>query len=113
MSSTDIFLKDQKISLYASKLSDDGTAEKYKIVVDQVLNPGTGKPYFVGTGDVLSSMLIAWSEKYPDDFGKAIEAAVNVVHGVLTFSAANPLQGHAEVNTIGARTILENPEIKF
>ena len=82
-------------------------------MVDQVLNPGTGQPYFTGTGDVLSSMLLVWSEKYPEDFGKAIETAVNVVHGVLKLSADNPLQGQSEVNVIAARSVLENPEINF
>lgn len=58
-------------------------------------------------------MLIVWCEKYPDNFGKAIESAVNVVYGVLELSATNPLQGTSEVNVIQARTILENPSIKF
>ena len=58
-------------------------------------------------------MTLVMSEKYPDDFGKAIEMAVNVVQGVLTFSVNNPLLGQSEINLIGARRILENPEIKY
>lgn len=112
MSSSDIYQADGKICLYASKISDDAI-EKYKIVVDQVLNKSTGKAHFGGTGDLLTAMLLIQCEKCPEDFGRAIETAVNVVHGVLAFSAVNPLQGFKEINLIAARSILENPTINY
>lgn len=52
-------------------------------MVIPVIQKSAGDSDFTGTGDLLSAMLLAQTNKYPDDFGKAVEISVNIVHGVL------------------------------
>ena len=64
ISSTDIRKDEGLITLFASKLLDDGSYSRFKMSVPEVINPVSGRPHFTGTGDLLTSMLLAWSERY-------------------------------------------------
>ena len=59
----------------------------------------------------MSSMLLAHITEYPDDFPKAVEIAVNIVRGTLLNTVENPLMGENEIQLIGSRDIIINPNI--
>ena len=63
--------KEHEIVLYGSRLQDGATEARLDDVLKVVI-PIVGKDtdaVFTGTGDLLSSMLLAFNEKYPDDLG--------------------------------------------
>lgn len=107
--------KDDEIVLYGSQLQDD----QKEATLDNILKvaiPIVGKEsdaVFTGTGDLLSSMLLAHNEKFPDDLGKTIECAVNIVHQVLLTTMADPLMGTREINLIASKSCIENPKLNL
>ena len=66
---------------------------------------------FTGTGDLLSAMLLANVDRYPQDFGKAVEVAVNIVRGVLKKTLEEPIMGTNEIQLIKSKDVIEDPEI--
>lgn len=58
-------------------------------------------------------MLLTQIEKYPDDFPKAIEIAVNALRGSLLKTVEQPIPGTNEVSLIASKEIIENPDIEL
>lgn len=103
------------INLYASQLKEGATSINLEDVI-KVAVPVLGKdtdPVFTGTGDLLSSMLLAHNDKFPDDLGSAVEHAVNILHQTLEKTIAEPMLGTREVNLIASKDCIENPVLNI
>lgn len=57
--------------------------EQFKIVIPMI------PVYFTGTGDLMTALLLGWSNKYPDDLDKASELAVSSLQAVLRRTLAD------------------------
>jgi len=68
-----------------------------------------GATSFTGTGDLLASMLLAQTEEHPEDFGKAVSNAVNILQAVLKNSRDDPLLGEKEIQLIRSKKVIEEP----
>ncbi|KAG9448965.1 hypothetical protein H6P81_008930 [Aristolochia fimbriata] len=55
----------------------DVPPEQFKIVMPKI------PAYFTGTGDLMTALLLGWSNKYPDNLEKAAELAVSSLQAVL------------------------------
>lgn len=54
-------------------------------------------------------MLLVHNDKFPDDLGKAVEHAVNILHQTLETTIQDPLMGTREINLIASKNCIENP----
>ncbi|RRT55633.1 hypothetical protein BHE74_00034534, partial [Ensete ventricosum] len=50
---------------------------QFKIIIPKI------PAYFTGTGDLMTALLLGWSNKYPDNLEKASELAVSSVQVIL------------------------------
>ena len=74
--------------------------------------------YYTGTGDLCSSLILAWSLKHPSNLTLACEKAVAAVRAVILKTAeyqnttSNPIyKQHPELRLIQSRDQLEHPTI--
>ena len=92
--------KDQFITLYGA-CKNDNDVKYYKIDIP-LEKRKDGLTFFMGTGDLLSCMLLAQHDLYPDDFTKMLEYSVNILHQVVVKSIAEPSLGPGEINITGS-----------
>jgi pyridoxal/pyridoxine/pyridoxamine kinase len=90
------------IQLFAS-LRDAKDSEIIRIDIPKL------DKHFTGTGDILCAMLLTQLDKYPGEFAKAVEIAVNALRGCLLRSIEQPIPGTNEVSVIASKDILESP----
>ncbi|XP_051114930.1 pyridoxal kinase-like isoform X2 [Andrographis paniculata] len=76
--------------------------------------------YFTGTGDLLTALLLGWSNKYPDNLDRAAELSVSSLQALLSrtlddYSRAGHDVGSSslEIRLIQSQDDIRNPEIKF
>ncbi|CAN1122835.1 Pyridoxal kinase [Linum perenne] len=53
------------------------SAQQFKIAIPKI------PAYFTGTGDLMTALLLGWSNKYPDNLDKAAELAVSSLQALL------------------------------
>ncbi|PHT91312.1 Pyridoxal kinase [Capsicum annuum] len=61
----------------------DQSPEQFKIVIPKI------PAYFTGTGDLMTALLLGWSNKYPNELDKAAELAVSSVQALLLRTLAD------------------------
>ncbi|KAF7664767.1 hypothetical protein LDENG_00166130 [Lucifuga dentata] len=110
---------DQFLVALGSKkiVKDDGTNTCQKICIDIPKIDAV----FVGTGDLFSAMLLAWTHKHPKDLKTACEKTVSVMHHVIqrTINYANEVAGpgnrpspaQLELRMVQSKADIENPTI--
>ncbi|KAL5726688.1 pyridoxal kinase [Ranunculus cassubicifolius] len=88
--------------------------EQFKIVIPKI------PAYFTGTGDLTTALLLGWSNKYPDNLGKAAELAVSSVQALLHRTLADYQQvgydsksSSLEIRLIQSQDDIRNPQVKF
>ncbi|MQL90949.1 hypothetical protein Taro_023559 [Colocasia esculenta] len=88
--------------------------EQFKIVVPKI------PAYFTGTGDLMTALLLGWSNKYPDDLGKASEIAVSSLQALLQRTVADykkvgfdPKSSSLEIRLIQSQDDIRSPQVKF
>ncbi|XP_050212061.1 pyridoxal kinase [Mercurialis annua] len=76
--------------------------------------------YFTGTGDLMTALLLGWSNKYPDNLGKAAELAVSSLQAVLQRTLSDyesigyDLQSSSlEIRLIQSQDDIRHPQVKF
>ncbi|KAH6754938.1 pfkB-like carbohydrate kinase family protein [Perilla frutescens var. hirtella] len=76
--------------------------------------------YFTGTGDLMTALLLGWSNKYPDNLGKAAELSVSSLQALLVRTVDDYTRaGHdcqsssLEIRLIQSQDDIRNPEIKY
>lgn len=87
---------------------------QFKIVIPKI------PAYFTGTGDLMTALLLGWSNKYPDNLDKAAELAVSSLQAVLSRTLRDyekagydPQSSSLEIRLIQSQDDIRNPEIKY
>lgn len=88
--------------------------EQFKIVIPMI------PAYFTGTGDLMTALLLGWSNKYPDDLDKASELAVSSLQAVLQRTVSDyklagfdPRSDSLEIRLIQSQEDIKNPQVKY
>ncbi|KAI0488599.1 hypothetical protein KFK09_028438 [Dendrobium nobile] len=88
--------------------------EQFKIAIPKI------PAYFTGTGDLMTALLLGWSNKYPNDLDKASELAVSSLQAVLQRTIAdykeagfNPGSDSLEIRLIQSQDDIRNPQVKY
>ncbi|CAN1351576.1 Pyridoxal kinase [Linum perenne] len=73
-----------------------------------------------GTGDLMTALLLGWSNKYPDNLDKAAELAVSSLQALLQRTVADyrkagydPAASSLEIRLIQSQDDIRNPDIRF
>ncbi|URD73560.1 Phosphomethylpyrimidine kinase [Musa troglodytarum] len=87
---------------------------QFKIIIPKIA------AYFTGTGDLMTALLLGWSNKYPDNLEKASELAVSSLQALLhrtleDYKAVgfDPQSSSLEIRLIQSQDDIRNPEVKF
>ncbi|KAH7529157.1 hypothetical protein FEM48_Zijuj05G0154700 [Ziziphus jujuba var. spinosa] len=97
------------------KMNDKGQLpEQFKIKIPKI------PAYFTGTGDLMTALLLGWSNKYPDNLGKAAELAVSSLQALLQRTLKDykeaghdPKSSSLEIRLIQSQDDIRNPEVNF
>ncbi|GLJ09433.1 hypothetical protein SUGI_0109710 [Cryptomeria japonica] len=87
--------------------------EQFKIVMPKI------PAYFTGTGDLMTALLLGWSNKYPQELWKAAELAVATVQAILhrTISdynaAAIETPKQLEIQLIQSHDDIKSPQVTY
>ncbi|XP_075673303.1 pyridoxal kinase isoform X2 [Castanea sativa] len=96
------------------KKEKDQSPEQFKIVIPKI------PAYFTGTGDLMTSLLLGWSNKYPDNLDKAAELAVSSLQALLQRTlndyrsvGYDPQSSSLEIRLIQSQDDIRNPQVAF
>ncbi|CAN1351577.1 Pyridoxal kinase [Linum perenne] len=88
--------------------------QQFKIAIPKI------PAYFTGTGDLMTALLLGWSNKYPDNLDKAAELAVSSLQALLQRTVADyrkagydPAASSLEIRLIQSQDDIRNPDIRF
>ncbi|XWS30794.1 hypothetical protein CRYUN_Cryun23aG0020400 [Craigia yunnanensis] len=88
--------------------------EQFKIVIPRI------PAYFTGTGDLMTALLLGWSNKYPDTLDKAAELAVSSLQALLqrtvndyTSAKFDSQSSSLEIRLIQSQDDIRNPKLTF
>nr|KAJ0210774.1 hypothetical protein LSAT_V11C400217530 [Lactuca sativa] len=92
----------------------DQSPLQFKIVIPKI------PAYFTGTGDLMTALLLGWSNKYPENLDKAAELAVSSLQAVLSRTLEDyekagydPQSSSLEIRLIQSQDDIRNPQIKY
>ncbi|KAG5535371.1 hypothetical protein RHGRI_023210 [Rhododendron griersonianum] len=76
--------------------------------------------YFTGTGDLMTALLLGWSNKYPDNLDKAAELAVSSLQALLQRTLSDykmvgydPKSSSLEIRLIQSQEDIRHPQVKY
>ncbi|KAJ8761323.1 hypothetical protein K2173_001379 [Erythroxylum novogranatense] len=88
--------------------------EQFKIVIPKI------PAYFTGTGDLMTALLLGWSNKYPDNLDKAAELAVSSLQALLQRTLTDykragydPQSSSLEIRLVQSQDDIRHPQIKY
>ncbi|XP_021296496.1 pyridoxal kinase isoform X1 [Herrania umbratica] len=88
--------------------------EQFKIVIPKI------PAYFTGTGDLMTALLLGWSNKYPDNLDKAAELAVSSLQALLQRTLSDyrragfdSQSSSLEIRLIQSQDDIRNPKLTF
>ncbi|KAK8669554.1 hypothetical protein V6N13_106982 [Hibiscus sabdariffa] len=101
--------------LIGSHLKDKEQApEQFKIVIPRI------PAYFTGTGDLMTALLLGWSNKYPNSLDKAAELAVSSLQALLqrtvndyTSAGFDSESSSLEIRLIQSQDDIREPKLTF
>ncbi|KAK6913570.1 Pyridoxamine kinase/Phosphomethylpyrimidine kinase [Dillenia turbinata] len=100
------------IGSYRKEKAD--SPEQFKIVIPKI------PAYFTGTGDLMTALLLGWSNRYPDNLEKAAELAVSSLQAVLLRTVDDyqragfdPQTSSLEIRLIQSQDDIRNPQVKL
>ncbi|PSS01774.1 Pyridoxal kinase, N-terminally processed like [Actinidia chinensis var. chinensis] len=92
----------------------DMSPEQFKILIPKI------PAYFTGTGDLMTALLLGWSNKYPVNLDKAAELAVSSLQALLSrtlsdYDAAgyDPQSSSLEIRLIQSQDDIRHPQVKY
>ncbi|KAA3474627.1 pyridoxal kinase isoform X1 [Gossypium australe] len=106
---------DGNLLLIGSHQKDKEQApEQFKIVIPRI------PAYFTGTGDLMTALLLGWSNKYPDNLDKAAELAVSSLQALLqrtlndyTSAGFDSKSSSLEIRLIQSQDDIRQPKLTF
>ncbi|KAK6927876.1 Pyridoxamine kinase/Phosphomethylpyrimidine kinase [Dillenia turbinata] len=88
--------------------------EQFKIVIPKI------PAYFTGTGDLMTALLLGWSNRYTENLEKAAELAVSSLQAVLQRTVDDyqragfdPQTSSLEIRLIQSQDDIRNPQVKL
>ncbi|KAG5400255.1 hypothetical protein IGI04_014862 [Brassica rapa subsp. trilocularis] len=88
--------------------------EQFKILIDKI------PAYFTGTGDLMTALLLGWSNKYPESLDKAAELAVSTLQALLRRTlddykraGYDPTSSSLEIRLIQSQDDIRNPNVEL
>lgn len=111
---TSVHIEDHLL-LIGSHLKAKGLPpEQFKIVIPKI------PTYFTGTGDLMTALLLGWSNRYPNNLDKASELAVSSLQALLhrtirDYQSAgfDPQTSSLEIRLVQSQDDIRNPEVNF
>ncbi|KAF5747457.1 hypothetical protein HS088_TW05G00178 [Tripterygium wilfordii] len=92
----------------------DQSPEQFKIVIPKI------PTYFTGTGDLMTALLLGWSNKYPENLDKAAELAVSSVQALLQRTlddykkaGYDPQSSSLEIRLIQSQDDIRHPQVNY
>lgn len=111
---TSIVIEGSLLLIGSHQKKRDQSPEQFKIIIPKI------PAYFTGTGDLMTSLLLGWSNKYPDNLGKAAELAVSSLQALLQrtvndyrSAGYDPQSSSLEIRLIQSQDDIRNPQVKF
>ncbi|CAI9766904.1 unnamed protein product [Fraxinus pennsylvanica] len=105
---------DGNLLLIGSHQKEKGQSQQFKILISKI------PAYFTGTGDLMTALLLGWSNKYPENLDKAAELSVSSLQALLARTLNDYIKaGHdcqsssLEIRLIQSQDDIRNPEIKY
>jgi pyridoxine kinase len=106
---------DSNLLLIGSHQKEKGQPpEQFKILIPKI------PAYFTGTGDMMTSLLLGWSNTYSDNLDKAAELAVSSLQALLQrtvndyrSAGYDPQSSSLEIRLIQSQDDIRNPQVKF
>ncbi|XP_019420047.1 PREDICTED: pyridoxal kinase [Lupinus angustifolius] len=106
---------DGNLLLIGSNQKEKGQEPKqFKIAIPKI------PAYFTGTGDLMTALLLGWSNKYPDNLEKAAELAVSSLQALLhrtinDYKSAghDPQSTSLEIRLIQSQDDIRSPQVKI
>lgn len=106
---------DGNLLLVGSHKKDKGQSpEQFKIVIPKV------PAYFTGTGDLMTALLLGWSNKFPDSLDRAAEIAVSSLQALLQrtvndyeTAGFDPQTSSLEIRLVQSQDDIRNPQVEF
>ncbi|XVF81875.1 hypothetical protein PTKIN_Ptkin15bG0190800 [Pterospermum kingtungense] len=111
---TSINIKGDLLLIGSHQKDKEHPPEQFKIVIPRI------PAYFTGTGDLMTALLLGWSNKYPDNLDKAAELAVSSLQALLQrtvndYKSAgfDPQSSSLEIRLIQSQDDIRNPKLTF
>lgn len=111
---TSINIKGNLLLIGSHQKDKEHAPEQFKIVIPRI------PAYFTGTGDLMTALLLGWSNKYPDNLDKAAELAVSSLQAVLQRTVNDyetvgfdPQSSSLEIRLIQSQDDIRNPKPTF
>ncbi|XP_065872289.1 pyridoxal kinase [Euphorbia lathyris] len=106
---------DQNLLLIGSHLKEKGQPpEQFKIAIRKI------PAYFTGTGDLMTALLLGWSNKHHDNLARAAELAVSSLQALLqrtvddyTSVGYDPKSSSLEIRLIQSQDDIRHPQIRY
>ncbi|XP_010916349.1 pyridoxal kinase [Elaeis guineensis] len=111
---TSLHIEDNLLLIGSHQRVKGQPPEQFKIVIPNI------PAYFTGTGDLMTALLLGWSNKYPDNLDKASELAVSSLQAVLQRTVGDyekagfdPQSSSLEIRLIQSQDDIRSPQIKY
>ncbi|KAL2896130.1 Pyridoxal kinase [Bienertia sinuspersici] len=98
----------------SSRKDKDEVPDQFKVMIPKI------PAYFTGTGDLMTALILGWSNKYPDNLARAAEHAVSSLQALLhrtindyKLAGFDPKTSSLEIRLIQSQDDIRNPIIKF
>ncbi|XP_072979885.1 pyridoxal kinase [Typha angustifolia] len=111
---TSLILEDELLLIGSHQKVKGQPPEQFKIVIPKI------PAYFTGTGDLMTALLLGWSNKYPENLERASELAVSSLQALLQRTLADykkagfdPKTSSLEIRLIQSQDDIQNPVIRF
>ncbi|KAB1211276.1 Pyridoxal kinase [Morella rubra] len=111
---TSINIEGNLLLIGSHQKEKDQSPEQFKIPIHKI------PAYFTGTGDLVTALLLGWSNKYPDNLAKAAELAVSSLQALLhrtvddyKRAGHNPQSSSLEIRLVQSQDDIRNPQVEY
>ncbi|XP_058087322.1 pyridoxal kinase isoform X1 [Magnolia sinica] len=111
---TSVHVEDSFVLIGSHQKVNGQPPEQFKILIPKI------PAYFTGTGDLMTALLLGWSNKYPDNLDKASELAVSSLQALLQRTVADyrsagfdPQSSSLEIRLIQSLDDIRNPQVNY
>ncbi|XP_043700760.1 pyridoxal kinase-like isoform X1 [Telopea speciosissima] len=111
---TGVHIGESLLLIGSHKKSKGQHPEQFKIVIRKI------PALFAGTGDLITALLLGWSNKYPDNLDKASELAVSSLQALLQRTVSDyksagfdPQSSSLDIRLIQSQDDIRSPQVNY